>query len=157
WHAQLVAKGEIDCLTEAIQAGGPHRGTLARHLSRRHPDAACAAILALVPQLDDAAPASVSNLLGDIPSHQTLPFLLDELEHVNLNNRLMAAAALTELGRPEGIAALVEQWDRLEMAELKRVGPFLVRSGRPEAVRAVTRRFAEQSIDERAGMMYEAS
>src|SRR5262249_45811984 len=71
--------------------------------------------------------------------------------------RLEAAEALQQLGRPEGVAAMIGQWEcRGDIAELKGVGPFLVGSRHPDAIRAVAKRFSEQSIKERAGTMYEA-
>jgi hypothetical protein len=74
-----------------------------------------------------------------------------------LVNRIEAAEALQELGRPEGVAAMTEQWQRSEsVAELNYIGSFLVGSRRPEAIRAVANRYSEQSIEQRSGTMYQA-
>jgi hypothetical protein len=157
WHKQLVTKGEKACIIETIREGGPHCAHLALHLAPKDPDAACDALLEAARKADDEHQFCYSNLLGWIRSDKSVPYLVGQLEHNKIDNRLEAAKALQQLGRPEGVAAMSEQWlSSTNITELKRVGPFLAGSGNPDAIGAVAKRFLEQSIEERAGTMYHA-
>lgn len=157
WHQQLVTKGERACIIETIQAGGPHCASLASHLAQKEPDVACEALLVAARQADDEDQFAFSNVFRWIQSDKPVPYLLDQLGHAKAVNRLEAAEVLNERGRSEGVAAMIEQWQRSKsVAELRSVGSFLVGSRHPAALRAVAKRFSEQSIEQRSGTMYQA-
>lgn len=155
WHVELMAKGERLCLVGAVQRGDRTSVDLATRLVEKYPDDGCSAILAAIPvaQEDDYRQSFIE-LLGRVHSDLSVPFLVGQLQHDKARMRLTAARALTDLGRPEGIDAMLHQWQSSEeVAALEGVGAFLVEFGGPEAVDAVAQRFSQQPIDERLETM----
>jgi hypothetical protein len=158
WHAELMAKGERQALIEAVERGDETSVALARRLLKMHPDEACSAILAGISRgSDDHLRLQLVELLGRIHSDESVPFLLEEMEHTKASHRLAAAEALTRLGRPEGIDAMLREWQSgREFTLFDGAGPLLAGCGRPDALVTVARRFSQQTIDERLELMDEA-
>lgn len=159
WHAALLDKGERACWIEAVERGDRTSLSLAYRLVKKYPQAACAAILRAVSAADDPyCRMSLIQMLDGVPSDESVPFLLAELRHETILFRRTAAEVLTAVGRPNGIEAMIREWESSEnIAELKGVGPFLARCGSKETLRAVMQRFAEQPIDQRLETMEVAS
>ena len=159
WHAELTAKGERACLVEAVERAVGPSVSVARRLVEKYPDAACSAILtALSKTNDEDDRGRFIELLGRIHSDESVPFLVEELQHKQVWFRVKAAESLTALHRPEGIDVLLEQWQSSQrISELEGIGPFFAQCGRTEAVEAVTNRLLQQSIDERFETMDKAA
>ena len=159
WHAELMAKGERACLVEAVERADEHSVSVARRLVEEYPDAACSAILTALRKVENEYErGDFIEMLGEIPSDESLPFLVDELHHKKARLRVKAAEALTALNRSEGINELLRQWlSGSNASDLEDLGPFLAGCRRVDAIQAVTRRFSELSIDERLGTMESAA
>lgn len=155
WHRELMSKGERVCLAEAVRRGDRTSVDLATRLVEKYPDDGCSALLTAIAAADDEyCRHYFVQMLGNIHSDLSVPFLLDELQSNDVSMRLTAARALTDLGRPEGTVAMLHQWQgSKQVTALEGVGPFLVQYGGPESVDAVSQRFSEQAIDERLETM----
>jgi len=158
WHSELLAKGERAYLIEAVERGDETSVDLAHRLLEKYPDEGCLAIVVAIPRTKDAYQRHrLLEMLGRVPSDASVPFLLDAVQHETLGIRVSAAQALTDLGRPEGIEAMLRQWQSSEqVTELQGVGPFLASCGSEEAIDAVAQRFSEQSIGQRIETMEKA-
>jgi hypothetical protein len=146
WHAELSAKGEQAVLVEAIERADRNSVSLAHRLMKKHPDAACTAILSALGKVENSGDrAEYIHLLGRIANDESLPTLWAELRHKWVVNRSQPGGA-DGAHRSEGIEEMLRSGANVpSITNAEGVGPFLASCGRPEAVEAVARRFAEQS------------
>jgi hypothetical protein len=113
WWAEVQKKGEKAVLVEATAKGDRNSPYQGERLLERYPDAA-------LPALTVGAKASRERwvrealvaLSGKVKGNACLPFLLAELKDGPfLAGRLAAARGLHERGRPEGVPAMIAEWE----------------------------------------------
>jgi hypothetical protein len=165
WYAELQKKGEKRLLIEATERGDEQSHEQATRLVERYPDVALQAILVGVKAAHDSwsrdlLVATVGEIKGDGP----LPFLLQEVsEGPYSSGRLFAAESLHKRGRPEGVAAMIAEWESRQPkrpahqdqgtkdgerpeAGLPSVAEFLAGCGKIEAIKALAKDLCQRPV-----------
>jgi hypothetical protein len=156
WYAELQKKGEKRLLIEATERGDRASYRQAWRLLERYPDAALPALLkGIEASKDDSTRALLVGTAADIKDESPLPLLLREVkEGPFAYGRLVAARSLHRRGRPEGVAAMIAEWQgqrpggRPQSGEgprqaegpetgLVSVAEFLANCGQVEAIKAL--------------------
>ncbi len=156
WYAELREKGERQLLIDAVVKGDRNSCDQALRLASRYPDAAMPAIAAGLKTTKDGA---IRDLLvcaaAQIPNDSALPLFLTKVKQgETAAGRLLAAKALHNRSRQEGVEAMIAEWhgnrpiqpasssQRKEVSEgpeagLSEVADFLADSGKVEAISAL--------------------
>lgn len=112
WYEEFQKKGEKRMLIEAVERGDRDSHDQARLLVERYPDEALPALKAGIKAARNSSSrdllvASVARMKGDGP----LPLLLAEVKDGPYSyGRLVTAQSLHLRGRPEGVAAMIAEW-----------------------------------------------
>lgn len=158
WHSTILRKGEKQVAIEGIEAGDNNSPKLARRLLSTDPEAASAAILVGARKSTDSlARAEMTEILGKSQEEDALAFLLEEVVRgPYARSRLAAAAALQDRGRPEGVDAMIAEWERGSIGKKdewssfrEAIIAFLEWSNEPKAVRSLERTFAQRPVEDR--------
>jgi hypothetical protein len=165
WYDEFQKKGEKRMLIEAVERGdrdSHHQATL---LLERYPDEALPALKAGIKAAKDSwsrdlLVASVAGIKGDSP----LPLLLAEVKEGPYSyGRVVAAKSLHQRGRPEGVAAMIAEWqgerpepkpepgvkrDEVEEpgAGLSSIAEFLATCGKVEAIAALEKDLRKRPV-----------
>jgi hypothetical protein len=172
WYAELQKKGEKRLLIEATERGDQASYGQAERLVERYPDAALPAILAGIKaaktsRTRDLLVAVAAGIKDDSP----LPFLLREVtEGPFAYGRLLAARSLHERGRPEGVTAMIAEWQgqrpsrrrppgeepqEVEGPEtgLSSVAEFLAACGEVDAIKALAKDLRKRPVNLRLAVI----
>jgi hypothetical protein len=167
WYAELQKKGEKRLLEEATLKGDDNSPRQGKRLLERHPEAALAALVSGAKASRDSwVRAKLVQLVGEVRDDACLPFLLAELKDGPFrDSRLAAARGLHGHGRPEGVSAMIAEWEgrrpvpsRLGGArqagpprdtgeELEPVVEFLASCGKVEAIEALGKDLRRRPVD----------
>ncbi|MDB5384705.1 MAG: hypothetical protein JWM11_351 [Planctomycetaceae bacterium] len=155
WHAKVRLQGEQRLLLEEIEAGQERAGYLAQRLVEKYPEVALPALIAGArqakkPWVRAELVRRADQLKGDGP----LVFLLEELKSGPTRlSRLEAAKAVHRRGRPEGVAAMIVEWnqdrEKPNVAVNERgfdLARFLVACGKVEAIEALAQNLKDRPI-----------
>lgn len=156
WHAGVLRKGERQILLEGIEAGDRDAPERARRLRKTDPAAAAAALVVGARNAADWFTRSeLTALAGESQREEDIPFLLEEIARgPHRSSRLAAAIALHERGRPEGVEAMIAEWNRDDPPSAMKNEPRIVRekligflawSNDPKAIESLERTFADRA------------
>jgi hypothetical protein len=108
----LKLKGEKGVLAEAIQKGDWKSIPLAERLVEQFPESSLRALATAAGNSQDSFTQSrFVELMGHVPGERTVPLLLDELRKSrSLYVRVEIAWTLLTRGRPEAVAAMLDEW-----------------------------------------------
>jgi hypothetical protein len=155
WWKEAGPKGEEGYLVELTREGGDNAHHAAQRLLKRFPGAAAPAILEGARKAKDPnVRATLLELVAGLEGEEARDHVRRELvEGEELITRLAAARSLFETGDPVAVAAMIEEWEKLDGDEVT-FGPgvrdllvFLARSGEAPAIEALSARRAELSVD----------
>jgi hypothetical protein len=157
WWREFQEKGERRMLREAVEAGDRNSPQQARLLVEKYPALALEAINQGLRNAEDwwvhsELVTAVAWLEGEDP----IPLLLSVADSgPYLSSRVAAAVALHRRGRPEGVAAMVQEWlepgrtDPDEFYPQAELVEFLATCGSLEAVQALGKDLHERPVDVR--------
>ena len=134
WYAEFKTKGEKHVLIDGTRQGDDSSFEQAKRLLDRYPDAALPAILigikaARTWYIRDY----LVQLVADIKNDSPIPFLLEEVkEGPYSNGRIIAARSLSRRGRPEGLAAMIAEWQGQRQARTPPPGEKLDEVEKPD-------------------------
>jgi hypothetical protein len=166
WNDEFQKKGEKQMLIEAVERGDGDSHSQANLLLEKYPDAALPAIKAGLKAAKeswsrDRLVAAAAGIKGDSP----LPLLLSEVKEGPYSyGRLVAAKSLHERGQPEGVAAMIAEWqgrrptqklepgakhDEAEGPDtgMASIAGFLATCGKVEAITALAKNLPKRSLD----------
>lgn len=162
WWAEVQKKGEKAVLVEATAKGDGNSPSQGERLLERYPEAALPALAAGARAAGDSwVRAALVGVVGKVKGDDCLPFLLAELKDGPfLDGRLAAARSLHERGRPEGVSAMIAEWEgrRLAPGGARPDGPptladgcavagFLATCGKVEAIEALGKDLRRRPVD----------
>jgi hypothetical protein len=159
WYAELQHKGEKQLLIEATAKGDRNSPGQAERLLAKYPEAAFPALVAGTRSAeDDWTRAALVGLAGKLPGDGPLSLLLAEAKDgPSVACRLAAARCLHERGRPEGVAAMIAEWNRERPASqeepLESVAGFLAGCNRREAIAALAKDLRKRPVDLRLAVV----
>ncbi|HYT92499.1 MAG TPA: hypothetical protein VEL76_27535 [Gemmataceae bacterium] len=112
WYEELKQKGEKQLLIEAVARGNRDSYDQATRLVERYPKDALPALLAGVKAAKDRWTRDLLvATIAELQQDAVLPFLFRELkEGPSAYGRLLAARSLHKRGRPEGLKAMIAEW-----------------------------------------------
>lgn len=155
WH-EAEAKGEKQTLIDAVEAGDENVERQADVLIDRYPDVALEAISVGLRHATDRNHAGLVIALTKIKAEQATALLVSIANDCPyLYSRVIAAQALQQRGRSEGITAMIKAWRHLrvskpdESTDRETLAEFLATSGNPTAVRALKEGLNKLPIDAR--------
>jgi hypothetical protein len=153
WWEAIQVKGEKQWLIEATKRGDSASPLHAKGLLEKYPDEVLPAIVTGVKAAEERETREMLVAVAcSIKDDSAVPFLLRELkEGPNSYGRVRAARSLHQRGRPEGVSAMIEQWqggraqswprrmgiDRDEEWVTWAVTAFLATCGKVEAIQAL--------------------
>jgi hypothetical protein len=123
WYAEFQRKGEKQQLLDAVARGDEQSPAQASRLVAKYPGAALSALQAgIQAATSNWVRANLVRRSEDLKSDQALALLLREVKAgPSRASRLAAAEALYKRGRPEGVAAMIAEWNSRQPTA--RVGP----------------------------------
>ena len=149
WWAEARVKGEKRMLIEGVAAGDQNSDKQAERLVKKYPAAALDAIRTGAKNSREAwVRTNLVIAARELPTPQTMPFFLDELNAPWRCARIASAVHLAEQKRPEAIDALIREWKKLPLDEDGFFAPaeglddairLLARSGRKDAIEALVK------------------
>jgi hypothetical protein len=161
WH-EFQAKGEKQVLIEAVERGDENSPSQARLLIERYLDAALDAITIGLQHAGRAG--SHSNLVSaatQIEGSSVIPLLISiARDGPYLSSRVTAAQSLYRRGRPEGLAAMIQEWltpgpiDPDEFHPQEDLVDFLAASGNADAVWTLGQKWREHPIRSRVAVIF---
>ncbi len=144
WYAELKKKGEKQMLIDAVEAADRASGEMAERLVEKYPVAALSAIVAGAGRAKNSwTRTQLVEQAGQISGDGPIPFLLDEVKSGPIvEARVAAARVLDERNRPEGTAAMIDEWKRCDRNlesgwQPEPVGVFLAECGKIDAIKAL--------------------
>jgi hypothetical protein len=113
WFAEFQRKGEKQQLIEAVARGDKQSFAQAQRLVKKYPEAALPALQAgMKAATSNWVRADLVRLSRDLNDDGALVLLLREVKGgPSRASRLAAAEALHQRGRPEGVAAMIAEWN----------------------------------------------
>ncbi len=140
WWEDIEKKGEKQALVDAVAAAGPRLMGRPEMLVEKYPDAAGDALAkGIANAKDDEMRAFLVGVLGGVKGDGATALLRQQLKSPALRVRLETAKALTARGLDDGVAPMIEVWQRAAAAdeELDALISYLARCGRLEAMKAL--------------------
>jgi hypothetical protein len=113
WYDEFQRKGEKQQLIDAVARGDNQSSAQAQRLVEKYPEAALPALQAgMKAATSNWVRADLVRLSRDLNDDGALALLLREAkEGPSRASRLAAAEALHKRGRPEGVAAMIAEWN----------------------------------------------
>lgn len=146
WWAEFQKIGEKQMLIEGTEAGNGDSPTQAKMLIARYPDAALAALIEGARAADnDYTKVDMLRLFEKYDSPEVVAFLDEVLQAGYSNSQLFAAGMLNRKGRPEGVAMVIQEWEKNQgnSADL----PFFLASlDSPEAIVALGKNLQSRPV-----------
>jgi len=144
WWADIQKKGEKQTLIDVVQAAKPGTTSQAIMLREKFPDAAFDALAKGIENAeDDQTKSYLIDVLAGIKGDRPVPLLRQQLKKSPaLCVRLAAAEGLSRRGIDDGVRPMIDEWQRLARSasdgdDLDSLISFLVKCGRPEAIKAL--------------------
>lgn len=154
WYGELQRKGEKRLLIEGTERGDTESAT--PRLVQRYPEVAWPVISSCIRAAKHSYPRRALVYAGaQLKSDEPLPFLLQEVRNGPfLGSRRQAAEALRSRGRPEGVQAMIAEWQAQRPKtnrklgsqdtpdweqDIRSIAEFLARCGRVEAIKALAK------------------
>jgi hypothetical protein len=165
WYADLRVKGEKRLLIEATARGDQDSLEQGRRLVERYPSDALPALIAGARSgkiYRKAFVEAICLITGD----PATAFLLTEVKEGPFDCRYVAAEGLQERNRPEGLAAMIAEWqdqnprlyslshdERTSQRNYSQLALFLANSGQAEGIAALARNLHKRPIDLRINII----
>jgi hypothetical protein len=115
WLENFKKKGEKQVLIEGTAAGDRDSSGHAKRLIEKYPEAAFDAIVQGIKKSSEKwIRSNLVSYLTTVKDERVVAFMLEELKGPALQARVIAAQALVDRGRDEGLRALVAEWKTLQ-------------------------------------------
>jgi hypothetical protein len=155
WWREFQEKGERLMLCEAVEAGDRNSPQQARLLVERYPDLAPEAVVQGLRNAEDWwVHSELVTVVAWLKGEGPIPLLLSVADSgPYLSSRVAAAVALHRRGRPEGAAAMIQEWlepgrtDPDEFHPQAELVEFLATCGSPEAVQTLGKDLHERPVN----------
>lgn len=115
WFNEYQQLGEKQLLIKAIEKNDSPILNLAKRLVAKFPDDAIRELPRIIKKFDKYGRIHLVYAISELNDPLVVAFMKDEIKGPSLTSRVAASRYLAERGHKEGVAALIDDWNRLEI------------------------------------------
>lgn len=156
WWKELQKKGEKQLLIDATEKGDEASPWQAKRLIERYPDVALEAVIKGAVRAKEHWPrVEMVEIAAQIKGDEPIAFLTEEMNNGPFpGSRVAAAWGLHRKGRPEAVAAMIREWERMDGDGDTKVIEFLIGCESLEAIRTIQKDLPEQNTGLRIDIIH---